>query len=82
MTLQSRGSLPMSGDNTEQVIAVENLKHDGKYFESSKGTVRLDGFISSLSTPSPLAQFMTGEAFPAGEDLTGHDWKKKRVSAS
>jgi len=34
MVLQPRESLTMSGDSTEQVIKVENLKHtyDGKYF--------------------------------------------------
>ncbi len=34
MVLQSRESLQMSGDNKEQVITIENLKHtyDGKYF--------------------------------------------------
>jgi len=34
MVLQSRESLQMSGDSTEQVITIENLKHtyDGKYF--------------------------------------------------
>ena len=34
MVLQPRESLTMSGDSTEQVIRVENLKHtyDGKYF--------------------------------------------------
>ena len=34
MVLQQRESLQMSGDSTEQVITIENLKHtyDGKYF--------------------------------------------------